>query len=296
MAWHDWWGAKQWAAYLHYMDLPVMPVSKRRLSELEAGDEDALFARQYADILLDDPLLALRLLKEANERLPRRLARDITTPLGVVLALGTQVFKEHLEAAPEASEDNTGLMICEGRAARAARIALSWGSLHFDLDPAELALAALLANAGDVELWAFGPELPQKALDELKSGRATRSEEAQRQACGFAFMDLTLLLIGTWGLPDLIKQLIRGDEGVRAQLARLAVDTARHLCNGPTDPALPHDVVAAAKLTNATLKKVVDAMSGLSEEERQALLSAAEALAPTPAVIEGETQQVGAPE
>jgi HD-like signal output (HDOD) protein len=282
MTWHDWWGERQWAAYLEYMDLPAKPLSKRRLAEMEASGEDALFTRQYADLLLEDPLLALRLLKEANQRLPRRLARDITTPLGVVLALGTRVFKEHLESAPEISEDDVGLMACEARAVRAARIATHWGALHFDLDPGELALAALLANAGEVELWAFGPELPEKALDELASGRAARSDQAQRQACGFAFMELTLLLIQNWGLPDLIKQLIRGDEGVRAQLARLAVDTARHLDNGPADPALPHDVVAAAKLTNAGLKNVVDALPGLSEEERLAIVDAAEAVTASP--------------
>lgn len=83
----------------------------------------------------------------------------------------------------------------EERASLAARIAFAWGALHHDLDSGELATAALLANAGEVELWAIAPELPQRAQDELKSGRASRSESAQRQACGFPFLDITLSLV-----------------------------------------------------------------------------------------------------
>jgi len=276
MPWHAWWGANQWAAYLEHMDLPVKGTSKTALAALEArGDEVA--PREYAALLLDDPLLALRLLKEANARLPRRLARDITTPLGVVLALGTDLFRQQLESAPTVPDDNHGFLASEGQATLAARVAMAWGGLHYDLDPGELALAALLANAGEIELWAFAPELPLKALAELKSGRARRSNEAQLQACGFDFKELTLRLIEDWSLPGLIKQLVRGDETIRAKLARLAVNTARHLGNGPDDPALPHDIGEAVGLTNASVQTVVEAMPGLSQEEKAGLLAQAEA-------------------
>lgn len=281
---HDWWGARQWAAYLEHMDLPVKASSKANLRALEANAAEALSGQHYAALLLEDPLLALRLLKEANRRLPRRMARDITTPLGVVLALGTQAFREQVEAAPEVAEDNAGFMDCEARASRAARVALAWGALRHDLDPGELAMAALLANAGEIELWAFAPQLPQKALDELRSGRAARSEQAQRQACGFAFLDITLLLIEEGSLPQLIKHLLRGDEWTRARMARLAVNTARHLGNGADDPALPDDMLEAAKLSGAPLTTVVGVLPGLHGEEKAALLAAAEqARAATPA-------------
>jgi HD-like signal output (HDOD) protein len=279
MTWHAWWGAAQWAAYLEHMDLPVKGASKLALQGLEAEGADHLAPRDYAALLLEDPLLALRLLKEANNRLPRRLGRDITTPLGVVLALGTEIFRQQLQSAPEVPPDNAGFPASEGQATLAARVALAWGGLHHDLDPGELALAALLANAGEIELWAFAPELPQKALAALKSGQASRSSEAQQQACGFAFKDVTLRLIEDWNLPILIRQLVRGDETIRARLARLAVDAARHLGNGPDDPALPHDVLLAMKLTNASLKTVVEAMPRLTAEHQQCLLHAAEALA-----------------
>lgn len=273
MTGHAWWGAGQWAAFLEYKEQPIKASSKAALDALEAGAEDALSAQAYSALLLEDPLLALRLLREANKRLPRRLARDITTPLGVILALGTQQFKEQIRSAPEVGADNAGFMVCEARASLAARIAVAWGALRHDLDPGELAMAALLANAGEIELWAFVPELPQKALDELRSGRAQRSEQAQRQACGFPFLDLTLLLIENWTLPQLIKQLIRGDEGMRARMARLAVNTARHLGNGMDDAALPDDMKEAVKLTGATLDVVVGVLPDLSPEEKAVLLN-----------------------
>jgi hypothetical protein len=275
---HEWWGAPQWAAWLEHKELPIKAASKAALVALEEGREESLSGHQYAALLLNDPLLALRLLREANRRLPRRMAHDITTPLGILLALGTEQFKRQIHDAPEAAGGNQGFMASEQRSSLGARIAFAWGSLHHDVDQGELALAALLADAGEIELWAFVPELPQKALDELHSGRASRSDQAQREACGFTFRDLSLELIERGGLPPLIKQLIRGDEGLRAQLARLAVDTGRHLSYGPTDPALPHDIVAAGKLTHAPLTTVVQGLPLLTAEEREGLLHAATAL------------------
>jgi HD-like signal output (HDOD) protein len=276
MAGQSWWGATQWAAYLEHQEQPIKTASKLALCELEATAGDTLSGHAYAGLMLEDPMLALRLIKEANKRLPRRMARDITTPLGVVMALGTTAFREQIETAPEISAENTGFMACEARASLAARIAFAWGGLHYDLDAGELAMAALLANAGEVELWAFKPELPQLALDELHSGRAARSEAAQRQACGFAFLDVTLLLIDAWNLPQLIKHLIRGDESLRARLARLAVNAARHLSNSAADPALPDDLREAAKLTGATLAVVISTLPGVSDEEKAALMMAVE--------------------
>lgn len=277
MGWHKWWGASQWAAYLEHMDLPVKAASKQALHDLEESRGELLAPKELAHLMLDDPMFALRLLKAANQRLPRRLGRDITTPLGAVLALGTAVYAEQLLEAPAVDPDNTGFADCESCAALAARIAYGFGSHHHDLDSGELALAALLSNAGEIELWAFAPELPQAALDQLKSGRAKRSEQAQVQACGFAFKDLTLLLCERWQLPPLIMQLIRGDESLRARLARLAVDTARHLGNGVGDPALPFDINETARLTGASLAVVANSLPGLADEAKAALLTAAEA-------------------
>ncbi|TCJ15333.1 HDOD domain-containing protein [Parasulfuritortus cantonensis] len=277
MTWHKWWGASQWAAYLEPLDPPVKQATKWALDELLANRGDLLAPKDLAGLMLEDPLFSLRLLKEANRRLPRHLARDITAPLGAVLALGTATYSQLLREAEVADENNAGFVVCEWRAVLAARIAHLFGSYHYDLDPDELALATLLANLAEIELWAFAPELPQAALDVLARGGAERSDQAQHQACGFDFRELTLLLCERWQLPTLIVQLIRGDQSLRARLARLAVDTARHLGNGPDDPALPHDVAEAAHLTGASLATVVQSLPILGSSEKAVLLAAAEA-------------------
>lgn len=279
MAGHPWWGAAQWAAYFEHKDLPIKAASKAALIRLESDGEERLSGHEYAALLLDDPLLALRLIKEANRRLPRHLAKDITTSLGVLLALGTEQFKEQIRQAPVAEDDNAGFLASGQRSSLGARIAFAWGGLHYDLDQGELALAALLAEAGEIELWAFAPDLPRKALDELQSGRASRSDQAQQQACGFAFRELTLLLIDKWNQPSLIRQLIRGDDGARARLARLSVDVGRHLSYSHADPALPHDILEASRLTHAPVASVAQCLPELSQEERDALVQAAEAIA-----------------
>jgi len=58
----SWWGAGQWAAFLEYKEQPIRAASKAALDALEAGAEDTLSAHAYAALLLEDPLLALRLL------------------------------------------------------------------------------------------------------------------------------------------------------------------------------------------------------------------------------------------
>lgn len=277
MTWHRWWGATQWAAYLEHMELPVKAATKTAFDALVSHRGDNLSPKELAQLMLEDALFALRLLKEANRRMPRRLGRDITTPIGTILALGTTAYTDQLLNAPEVADNNRGFAECEARASLSARVAQAFASHHHDLDPGEVALAALLSNSGDIELWAFAPELPMAALDELNSGRARRSEQAQQQSCGFAFKELTLLLSERWQLPPLIVQLIRGDENLRAKLARLAVDTARHLSNSHDDPALPFDVNEVARLTGASLSAVVSALPGLDEQGRATLLAASEA-------------------
>lgn len=283
MKWHTWWRESQWAAYLEHMELPVCASSLQALLDLEASRGDMLAASELADLLLRDPLLALRLLKDANQRLPRHLSRDITTPLGIVLALGTERLRQQIEEAPRADSSNAGFIQCLERAVLSARIASALAGLHYDLDPGEVALAALLSNAGELELWAFAPELPQAVREELNSGRASRSEQAQFQVCGFAFKSLTLLMIEHWNLPTLILQLIRGDTSQRAGLARLARDMARHISHGNRDPALPDDIRLAAKLTHARPETIIQALPVLDLADKTALIEAVGAQRENPA-------------
>lgn len=168
------WGVSQWAAYFENQALPVMQRSKLLMTGLEEAEGEWLAPRDLADIVLQDPLLCLCLLREAEKRKSHRLDHETTTALAAIMQLGVDEFRKLLLASPEIDDSNEGLVKVETRARVAAQIAQVWSAGRQDLNPEEVAVAALLAGAGDLLLWVYAAELPQKADEELASGRARR--------------------------------------------------------------------------------------------------------------------------
>ena len=280
-SWKARWGVGQWAAYFENQALPVMRRSKLLLTQLEAAEGEMLAPNELADIVLQDPLLCLCLLREAERRKSHRLDHETTTALAAIMQLGVDEFRKLLLSSPEVDESNKGLVAVETRARLAAQIALTWATGRMDLNPEEVAVAALLAGAGDLLLWVYIAEIPQKADDLLRSGHAQRSTQAQMRACGFTFKQLTMQCAERWKLPALLMQLLRGAETLRAQLTRTCSNAARHvLDDSPTSTlALAGDLVDAAKLVpNASLEWLVDGLAKLPEERRSGVLAAARAL------------------
>ena len=62
-AWKMRWGVGQWAAYFENQALPVMRRSKLLMAQLEDAEGDMLSPRDLADIVLQDPMLCLCLLR-----------------------------------------------------------------------------------------------------------------------------------------------------------------------------------------------------------------------------------------
>lgn len=278
------WGVDQWAAYLGGRELPCMPRSKSLLQELEADRGERLSARELAGIAGSDPLLCLRLLRAAEEKRVRRLGHETTTPLAAVMQLGTESFRNLLTDAAETDESNAGLAACERRSFLAQQLAMRWGTARADISPDEVAMAALLSEIGELLLWLFVPEIPEAALAALQSGRSPRSVQAQVDTCGFRFKDLTLKLALAWNLPPLLTQLIRGIDNTRANLSRLCVDAARHLCAGGfADAALPSDIAEAKHIIpGASLEWLAEQLPDIGPEQAAAIATkAADLLDPT---------------
>ena len=86
-SWKTRWGVGQWAAYFENQALPVMRRSKLLMTQLEAAEGEMLAPNDLADIVLQDPLLCLCLLREAERRKSHRLdherlhARSLTNTL-----------------------------------------------------------------------------------------------------------------------------------------------------------------------------------------------------------------------
>lgn len=271
------WGVDQWAAFLTIQIMPCMSRSKLMLRALEDVQGDDLSAADLTSIVISDSYLCLRLLREAESRRSQRLGHDTTTPLGAVMQLGIKNFRNLLLGCKETDPNRLGLLECSSRAVLASQIAQMWGRARSDIAPEEVAMAALLAEIGELLLWHFAPELPQAAKDALTSGHAVRSAQAQEFACSFRFRDLSLKCATTWGLPPLLIQLIRGADNVRSNLCKLYLDTARHLVAGADNPALPDDLAQAKRLIpHASLEWLASHMNGLNEERQAQVVEAAQ--------------------
>lgn len=183
--------------------------------------------------------------------------------------------------SPEIDDTNLGLLKVSARARMASQIAQIWSAGRMDVNPEEVAVATLLGGTGDLLLWVYAMEIPEKADQLLGSGIARRSAEAQKLACGFAFKDLTLQCAERWKLPALVIQLLRGSESVRAQMTRTCSNAARHLLDESETStlALATDLVeASALIPNVSLEWLIDGLVRLPDERRPALLEKAQAL------------------
>lgn len=284
-SWKSRWGVGQWAAYFENQALPVLRRSKLLMMQLESREGEMLSPRDLSEIVLQDPLLCLCLLREAERRKSHRLDHETTTALGAIMQVGVDEFRTLLHSSPEVDDSNKGLLEVEMHACFAAQIAGVWAGGRLDLNPEEVAVAALLAGTGDLLLWVYAEEIPLKARDELLSGRAQRSAQAQTQSCGFTFKQLTQQCAERWKLPALLLQLLRGSESLRAQLTRTCSNAARHVLeeSGSSTLALAADLVDASKLIpNVSLEWLADGLVMLPEERRAGLLEAAHKLLAAP--------------
>lgn len=263
------WGLPQWVAFLRDKDIPIMPRSRMMI---EALDGEAVSPKEMAGLAMRDPFLALWLLRRAERRRSTTLGHDTTTILGAVQQVGVRGLLDAVAESPLCDDRNPGLAACEARAVLSATIALHWAAHRADVSPEEVALAALLGEIGELMLWAFVPELPQRALEELKSGRVERNIHAQQQVAGFSFKQLSIGLIEAWELPQLIMQLVKGADTPRANIARIASDAARHFHADPENPALPDDVIGIKAFLPGVSWHVLLAALPVSDEYRVRVL------------------------
>ncbi|MES2771799.1 MAG: HDOD domain-containing protein [Pseudomonadota bacterium] len=269
------WGVDQWAAYFARQELPVMSRSKQLLQEMEELEGDLLSPKELATLVIADPLLCLRLLRQAERGKSTRLGNETTTALAAILQLGINGFRRLLLSSPEVDEQNTGLLAVEARARIAGQVSLHWATGRMDMHPEELAVAALIADTGELLMWVYAPQIAQAAQAAVHSGQAQRSSQAQRQVCGFTFKELTLRCAELWAMPSLVLQLLHGADSARAQLARVGSNAARHILD--TSPtallALAFDVAEAKNLVPAvSVEWLVAELPMLSDAQKEDLI------------------------
>ena len=254
-----------WVLFFSNNSLPVLRVTKRRLDEMRAN-LDRVDARELARVILQDPIMTVRVLAYTQPIRGRLLQHDITTIASAVMMSGIEPFfnrftdlltvEDQLKGAgPHAL---LGILQIIRRAQRAADYAQEWAIWRHDVNMEEVRIAALLHDLAEILVWCSAPKLGLDILARQNAQSALRSVEAQRQVLGFTFQDIQLELCRVWHLPELLQHLIDDDnsEHPRVQNVTLAVRLARHSAHGWEDAALPDDYRDIGQLLNISPETV----------------------------------------
>ncbi|HEX5803916.1 MAG TPA: HDOD domain-containing protein [Azospira sp.] len=267
-----------WVLFFSGADLPVLRNTVRQLDALRA-DIDRVNGRDVARVVLQDPLMTVKVLAYIQPFSGKTLRTDITTIGSAVMMIGIDPFFEKfkemvtveqmLKSEPQVM---LGTLQLIRRVQRAAHYAHQWALWRQDLNVEEVTIAALLHDLAEILLWCFAPRLAHEIRERQKLNRALRSTTVQEDVLGIRLIDLQLALCKTWHLPPLLSNLMDPEhaEHPRIRNVLLAVDLARHSANGWNDAALPDDFAAIGALLNLNRDGVIDLLK-LSDEEKEQL-------------------------
>ena len=254
-----------WTLLFSNNGLPVLRITKRRLDEMRA-DLDRVDARELAHLILQDPIMTVRVLAYIQRLRGRALQRDITTIASAVMMAGIEPFFHRFselftvedqvrEAGPQAL---LGVLQVIRRAQRAADYAQEWAIWRHDINMEEVRIAALLHDLAEILVWCSAPKLGLALQEKLKTHPGMRSADAQQQLLGFTFLDIQRELCRVWHLPELLRTLIDDDNAdqPRVKNVALAVRLARHSSHDWDDPALPDDYAEIGELLHITPEAV----------------------------------------
>lgn len=247
---------ESWVLYFSSAEMPILRHTARRLEEARQNI-DRVSGRDVARIVLQDPLMAVRVLAYIQTFRGKHLRSDITTIASAVMMLGIEPFFSKFENPVTIEADLKdepqallGLMQVIRRAQRASDYAHEWALIRHDINEEEVMLAALLHDLAEILLWCFAPKLAIEIRNRQQADKTLRSAVAQEQVLGIKLVDLQLALCNSWHLPELLKTLMDDAhaEQPRVRNVTLAVNLARHSVVGWEDAALPDDFEAIEKL------------------------------------------------
>jgi HD-like signal output (HDOD) protein len=258
-------GIEDWVLLFTNNSLPVLRITKRRLEEMRKNLE-RVDARELARVILQDPIMTVRVLAYIQPLHGRSLAHDITTVASAVMMAGIEPFFKRFdelliieEQLQDASQQALlGILQTIRRAQRAADYAQEWAIWRQDINMEEVRIAALLHDLAEILVGCSAPALSLKIQNLQKSRPGLRSTNAQREILGFSFLDIQVALCQAWHLPQLLQTLIDDDNAnlPRVRNVTLAVRLARHSAHGWDDPALPDDYNDIGSLLNLTPESV----------------------------------------
>ena len=254
-----------WLAFLGQADIPVLRQTARALERLRA-DQRLLNASSIANVVTDDPLMTVKLLRYMQAHKSRHQVQDLLDVKQMLLMMGLETFFREVPATSVAEdlfhshpEALVYFLLTVRRAQRSAYYAADWAQRIHNLHTEEVKVSALLTHVTEMMMWCFNP-LPmldirrRQALDKTR-----RSASVQQQVLGFSGIDLQRQVAIDWQLPELLLNLMDPNKSRLPQVRNvmLAVRLARHSANGWHDAALPDDFDDIAELLHMEPGKVM---------------------------------------
>ena len=249
-------GIDEWVSFLGSNEMPILRQTARKLEQARQN-MDTISGRDIAGIVLQDPLMAVRVLAYIQPFTGKHLRSEITTIANAVMMLGIEPFFRKFEtpatiesALKDEPQALLGVLQVIRRVQRASRYAHDWAFERHDLNIEEVTLAALLHDLGEVLLWCFAPKLASEIRERLQKDKTLRSHIAQQEVLGFPLIDLQKALCTAWHLPELLNALMDDANAhlPRVQNVTLAVNLARHSTDDWNNTALPDDFASIERL------------------------------------------------
>ena len=249
-------GIDEWVSFLGSNEMPILRQTARKLEQARQN-VDTISGRDIAGIVLQDPLMAVRVLAYIQPFTGKHLRSEITTIANAVMMLGIEPFFRKFEAPntietmlKDEPQALLGVLQVIRRVQRASRYAHDWAFERHDMNNEEVALAALLHDLAEILLWCFAPGLASEIRDKLQKDKTLRSHVAQEEVLGFPLVELQRALCSAWHLPELLNTLMDDSNAhlPRVQNVTLAVNLARHSTDDWTNAALPDDFAAIERL------------------------------------------------
>ena len=145
-----------WVTLLSSKEMPILRQTARRLEQCYER-VDSISGRDIASIVLQDPLMAVRVLAYIQPFTGKHLRSDITTIANAVMMLGIEPFFRKFEtpatieaALKDEPQALLGVLQVIRRVQRASRYAHDWAFERHDLNIEEVTLAALLHDLAEV--------------------------------------------------------------------------------------------------------------------------------------------------
>ena len=254
----------EWLAFFGRADIPVLRHTARDLENLRT-DQSLLNASSIANVVTDDPLMTVKLLRYMQMHKRNSQAYELVDVKQMLLMMGLDAFFDAVPAKPMAEEMLRGhldALVCllqtVRRAQRAADFAFDWALRLHDLHAQEVLVSALLTHVSEMLMWCFNPGQMLEIRKRQQADPSLRSADVQNAVLGFTGLELQRQLTLEWRLPELLQNLMDPalSHTPRVRNVMLAVDLARHSAEGWDNAALPDDYVEIGSLLRMEPERV----------------------------------------